>query len=232
MELMFYERFNNPALPRWVHRGLDYRSDSEWARGDPRAVKVRDGQLHLLTMKDPENDGFYLNGHIGTEGKYDFIYGVATARMRVHPYHGTHAAFWLQSYGPYRPGYPEIDIAECFGLHIPDRKSGANMWHNLYYRDDTESPILSAREQTNSVEFAGAGESWYERFHDYSVEWTPNSYVFSIDGKQTATITKGLSSTPKYLVLSMLTRDFEVNNMAEHPIETYDTAVKWVKVWQ
>jgi beta-glucanase (GH16 family) len=171
----------------------------------------------------------YLTGHIGTEEHFQFTYGRATARMKVHPYHGAHSAFWLQSVNPYAVGRPEIDVAECFGAHNPDRESGVQMWHNVFYRPTDDSPILTARKSANSKDFGGP---WHTGYHDYTVDWSPDAYRFSIDGQVTAMITEGLSDTPKYLVLSILARDFEVGEIANHPITTYLTQVKWVKVWQ
>ena len=81
----------------------------------------------------------------------------------------------------------------------------------------------------NSKDF---GASWHEEYHDYSVLWTPDRYEFSIDGRHTGTITKGLSDTPKYIVLSMLARDWESEWLKEHSLEKYVMHVKWLKVWQ
>ena len=39
---------------------------------------------------------YRLNGHISTEGKHDFKFGVAAARMKFQKARGQHASFWLQ----------------------------------------------------------------------------------------------------------------------------------------
>ena len=60
----------------------------------------------------------------------------------------------------------------------------------------------------------------------------PDRYEFYIDGRHTGTITKGLSDTPKYVVFSMLARDWENEDLKEHALDTYVMKVKWLKVWQ
>src|SRR5690606_31900979 len=64
---------------------------------------------------------YRLNGHIGTENKFSFKYGVAAARIKFPKAEGQHGAFWLQpqtrvatSVNPKLTG-AEIDIIESFG---------------------------------------------------------------------------------------------------------------------
>ena len=109
------------------------------------------------------------------------------------------------------------------------RKEGVNVFHTVYYRDTPEGPVLSDQIKVNSKDF---GASWHEEYHDYRCDWTPSGYAFYIDGGYTGTITKGLSDTPKYVVLSMLARDWENQNLKEHSLEKYVMKVQWLKVWQ
>ena len=45
----------------------------------------------------------------------------------------------------------------------------------------------------------------------FSVEWTPREYVFRIDGQETTRITSGVSDVHEFLILSMLSNDFELD---------------------
>jgi len=40
-------------------------------------------------------------------------------------------------------------------------------------------------------------------FHDFAVEWTPEKYVFLVDGYKYYGVTTGLSHLEEYLILSM-----------------------------
>jgi beta-glucanase (GH16 family) len=61
------------------------------------------------------------------------------------------------------------------------------------------------------------------------VEWTPSAYTFRIDGKRVRRITRGVSDQPEYLVLSLLSSDWELN-MAPRAIRQ-TMHVDWVRVW-
>ena len=65
----------------------------------------------------------------------------------------------------------------------------------------------------------------------FSVEWTPNAYVFRIDGKETRRITdrNAISQRPEYLILSLLSSDYELqHHRGALPEHMY---VDWVKYW-
>ena len=228
MRLVYLERFDHLGAI-WSTRGQDYREDSTLARSSGSASVIKNGELLLKVIKDPNNPGKVLTGHEGTEGKFEFTYGKATARIMMPPFHGAHAGFWIQSKDPYAVGRPEIDVVECFGAHNPNRVEGVFVFHTVYYRDTPDGPLLSDQIEVNSKDF---GASWHEEYHDYTVHWMPDRYEFYIDDRHTGTVTKGLSDTAKYVVFSMLARDWEAQDLREHDPESYVMRVKWLKVWQ
>ena len=199
----------------WVPSGLPVVRTTartpRWPRASGSASVIKNGELLLKVIKDPDNPGKVLTGHEGTEGKFEFTYGKATARIMMPPFHGAHAGFWIQSKDPYAVGRPEIDVVECFGAHDPNRKEGVFVFHTVYYRDTPDGPLLSDQIEVNSKDF---GASWHEEYHDYTVHWMPDRYEFYIDDRHTGTITKGLSDTSKYVVFSMLARDWEASGPA------------------
>jgi beta-glucanase (GH16 family) len=228
VKLVYVERFDDPALPGWIARNTEYRTDTSCSKGSMKAVSVRDGILTLKVIEDPEAPGKFLTGHIGTQRNFEFIYGKATARMRVHPYHGAHACFWLAPTTDYVAGQAEIDINEYFGAHNPDRKSGVNIWHNVYWGTEGGKPGAAF----SNARVSTLGHSWQKTYHDYTVVWTPDAYTFYVDDVKTGVIREGLSDAPKYLVLSMLVRDWELDEIEHHPLDSFRSKVKWVKVWQ
>ena len=101
-------------------RGQKYEPQSKrkCSKGDPKAVKVASGALRLSVIKDQSRQGqvhgrprarrsskisYRLNGHVGTEGAFDFKYGVAAARIKMQKLQGQHASFWSQPNGEQRP---------------------------------------------------------------------------------------------------------------------------------
>ena len=65
----------------------------------------------------------------------------------------------------------------------------------------------------------------------FSVEWTPTEYVFRIDGQETMRTTNGVSHDPEYLILSMLSSDFELGLLGGDGHLPQHAYVDWVQVW-
>ena len=65
----------------------------------------------------------------------------------------------------------------------------------------------------------------------FSVEWTPESYIFRIDGHETFRTSKGVSGQPEYLILSLLSSDYELANLDEDKLPQA-MSVDWVRYWE
>ena len=76
----------------------------------------------------------------------------------------------------------------------------------------------------------GKGDTWYSRFHVFTVQWTPRQYVFRIDGKESFRTDKGVSHDPMFLWLSVISGDYELHfqDVAQLP---QTMKVDWVRVW-
>ncbi len=158
---------------------------------------------------------YRLNGHISTNGNHDFRYGVAAARMKFQKERGQHASFWLQPTGAKpeattaKEGGAEVDIIEWFGEG--GKQSGLT---SFIYHPSNKGPVKVGgflKEQDRFL--ASKKDSWFKAYHVFSVEWTPKSYVFRIDGRVSATITVGISEVKQYPILSLLSSDYELENL-------------------
>ena len=77
----------------------------------------------------------------------------------------------------------------------------------------------------------GADREWWQEFHVFSVEWTPEEYVFRVDGREYYRESQAVSHVPGYLVLSMLAADYELDDLGAGDLD--DTAeVDWVQVYE
>jgi beta-glucanase (GH16 family) len=227
---VFEDNFNTLDKTVWSLRGQDPWGDGQaHANSSYKPARIYNGKLNMRVLPDPQTPGDLLVPHIGTQDSFLFKYGYAEARMRFYPYHGIHASFWLQSIGPYRPGFPEIDVVEYFGAHNPERKSGINVFHNVYYRNDPSTGILNKKIVTNSNTF---GANWFKEFHNFGVAVRPDGYEFFIDRMPMGTITGVQDEAERYLILSNLCRDYEWPYTQEHPLKSYRTTVDLVRVWQ
>jgi beta-glucanase (GH16 family) len=198
---------------------------------------VTGGTVRLSVLDDPDRgdctdaqgrvNAYRLNGHIGTQGRFAYTYGFAAARIRFQPLRGQHGAFWMQPDAPaVQGGDPsvsgaEIDAIEWFGAGTGGLASNA-----YYYREGVQT-------KTGGwvPDQAAYGSGWSDQFHVFSVEWTPTEYVFRIDGRETFRTSEGVSQVPEYLILSLLSSDYELSTLG--PIENLPQTmqVDWVRVW-
>ncbi len=195
--------------PRWVTR---HTPNPDLPAAD-FAPKYTDRERLALRLR--ERDGQIYTSHLATE--QSFVYGVFEARMVFQGGVGAHSAFWLQDVYPNHIGGSEVDIVEHFGKEA--------LWSNVYWRDeDTLWPKEPIRWRQSTKAFSP------RQWHVYGVEWHPDRYIFTIDGRVTAQTTFGLSSSPKVMILSLLSSTWEHENLDRDNLSSYRTMVDWVRV--
>jgi len=232
------DEFSGTALSApWDHRYQGYDVPSRrCSKTDPSATAVGGGVLALSVIDDGaredlctftnrqglEESTFYrLNGHVGTQGRFSYKYGVAAARIKFQDARGQHGAFWMQPAGT---GYgAEIDVIEWFGTG--SQGLGSGIWD---YSSGTQTRAAGGILANQ----AAYGSDWAGTYHVFSVEWTPTEYVFRIDGKETLRTTAGVSQTEEYLILSLLVANYEANKLPSADALPQTMNVDWVRVWQ
>ena len=190
-ELVWEDQFNGDALDtkKWEVRGVGPR-----ALGfvSPEAVKVESGYLKLSAFK---KDGRILLGAVGTQDHFMTKYGFFECRAQLQKSTGIWAAFWIQSTEISKGEDPsiygaEIDIMEFF------KKLGTDIVsHNVHWAYGPHQMT------THGMQSYRAGVS--EGFHTFALEWTPEKYVFFIDGYKYYEVATGVSHIAEYMILSM-----------------------------
>ena len=242
----FSDEFSGGSLsPVWNMRGQKYEPQSKrkCSKGDPKAVKVGGGTLRLSVIKDKSAKGkctatsrklkkkisYRLNGHVGTNGGFDFKYGVAAARIKMHKSQGQHASFWSQPInenGPHSDGH-EIDVIEYFGDKHP--QGGLTSFIHWY---KGKRLIKTGSWIKDSKSFlANKRDGWSKNYHVFSVQWTPRTIIFRIDGKETWRTSARVSKERQYLILSLLASDYEALEMSDKKLPQH-MYVDWVRVWE
>lgn len=246
---VFREEFDGRSLPEpWSHRQLGlYNPDGsrQCSKSDRSTVAVSGGTLRLAVRRDPARTGescrtqeygthdYFLNGHVSTEGRYAFTYGVAAARVKFQRGRGQHGAFWLQrTVGEQVPGAPgvsgaEIDVAEFFGHGYPD----GGLASFVYFLDGAGENRKVGGVHARAGRTLPPGDAWWKRFHVFSVEWTPQEYVFRVDGHEIFRTADGVSGVDQFLVLSLLSSDWELGRLDPTTLPS-SMEVDWVRVWQ
>ncbi|MCY7401181.1 MAG: glycoside hydrolase family 16 protein [Nocardioides sp.] len=215
------------------------------SRLSPNARTVSGGVLRMGVAYDRTRAGqtcrWQLNGNSGshpymwntqlyTGGKFDFTYGYAAARMKMHRPKGMHASFWLQPANWYTPGKPaagtEIDVTEYFGAS----KNGSTIGSFVHWYGAKGEHFKRGGLFPRANTLKPASHTWWNAFHVFSVEWTPEAYIFRVDGREFHRETEIVSKAPEYLLLSMLTSDYNLEKLTREGIRQ-TAAVDWVRVW-
>jgi len=218
-------------------RTLDATKWKPWALG-PRRDAINTAEAHHLdgngflhiTTRRVEQDGQtrYESGGVWTRGLYEPTFGYIEARIKLHAQIGHWAALWLNcaSMGdpvgdPARGGV-ETDIME---FHHRMRHGHA-IQHNLHW--DGYGEYHKSRGHEVTVQHLT------DEFHTFGLLWTPDEYVFFVDGVETFRVHQddggAISHRPEYLILSM-----EVGNWAGDIAQATlpdGIVVDWVRVWQ
>ena len=190
-KLVWKDEFKGNKLnpQKWAIRGVGPRGI---AFVSEEAVKVEDGYLKLYALKKGDS---LLGSAVGTEGLFMSKYGYYECRAQLQKSPGVWAAFWIQSTEIAKGEDPavfgaEIDIFEFF------KKLGTDIVsHNVHWAYGPN------QRTTRGMQSYLKGVS--EGFHTFGLEWTPEKYIFYIDGYKFYEVTQGISHIEEYIILSM-----------------------------
>jgi hypothetical protein len=116
----------------------------------------------------PEGRSFdFISGRLESRGKAEFTHGTVAARIKLPAGAGLWPAFWMLGTGRW-PDTGELDIMENVG----DASWTNVALHGPGYSGNT--PLVARRAFPAPADATG--------WHVYMVEWTPDGFVFSVDG--------------------------------------------------
>lgn len=209
-DTVFFEDFNETALDRskWnVQVTGETVNDEQQAYVDSAStislVKNVEGVKSALMITGVYHPGYtskeqkkydFLSGRINTQSKMEFTYGTASCRMKMASGAGLWPAFWALGNGDW-PACGEIDVMETVG----DSSWVSHALHGPNYFGNT--PLV------HREIFKGTDVT---QWHVYTVDWTPNSLTFKVDGKITYTVTKQMVEkygrwafdNPKFIIVN------------------------------
>ncbi|MFT3753810.1 MAG: glycoside hydrolase family 16 protein [Paludibacter sp.] len=172
-KLLWSDEFNYSGLPdstKWSHEvGNNKNNELQcYTSRRPENSIVKNGNLHIIALKEDFQKAKYTSARLSTDGKFSFKYGKIEARIKTTTGKGIWPAFWLLGQNIAEVGSPkcgEIDIME----HV-----------------NTEDKIHSAMHWDNNglVSHSGTKTCKVLQFHTYAVEWNKNSVKWFLDGKK------------------------------------------------
>jgi beta-glucanase (GH16 family) len=249
----FTDQFAGTSLSgNWVHRMQFYQPESmrNCSKGSPAAVSVGQGTLRLGVISDPamapgscpayKKDGtlignfnYRLNGHISTEDHQYLKYGVVAARIKFQKRQGQHGSLWMQpaiseSTTDSGKGGAEIDVIEWFGEGV--KNGGLASFIYMLTEDGPEK--VGGQLPDPDQYLTGKDDSWFDDYHVFSLEWTPQEYIFRIDGQETFRTSQGVSHQPEFPILSLLSSDYELEHLGGDQNLPQTMYVDWLKFWQ
>lgn len=241
--LVFCDDFNGEAVDvsAWDLIG----GDGVPSRAGIRTSKytyVENGKLHLpMKLVDFEWNGETHKAYTLTdmELRQTFTYGYYECRAIMPKCHNGSGAFWIQSPDAYTDGVApeggvEIDINEsqCYaGSHIGSYQNDPQVYEvNIHYNSDANRKKLRA----HGIKVPG--DDMYENFHTYGLLWTPDWYVFYVDGYPAYKTQFGVAG-PKAVEHVRLSTDLRGDNFqlaSTSWVQDGETemVVDYVKVWQ
>ncbi len=179
-QLVWSDEFDGTALDwsRWTALSGPRRGAVE----TPDAVSVANG---LLTMTTYTDGGVHHTGFVTSEGNFAARYGYFEARIRFHDAPGSWCAFWISAHSVDFGGDPtvngdEIDVVEH---RVTDQNNwteladmvALNVNWNGYGPDKRTAQLVTHLPDDSKVQ---------GQWHTYGVLWTPELYVYYVDGME------------------------------------------------
>ena len=227
-ELVFEDNFDGTELNTDVWNVWDEMRD--WRYSYSKDNMFLDGKGNLINRMtvednpDSPEDPIRMSGAITTKDKYETTYGYFEVRMKPHLNAGLMGAFWLMAGdmgnkdaaddGTAVNGC-EVDIIETFYNNL-------NPSQTIHWDGYTHTKTKGLYNQTREDIFEG-------KYHTFGFLWTPEEYVFYIDGEVTArTDVMGICNQPGYLLISSHFND----KAGEFVGNQTDMAVDYVRVYK
>lgn len=162
-------------------------------------------------------------------------FGYFECRVKIPESQGLWSAFWLQSSNQRKVGNDgedgtEIDVYESAFINNKKSRMGHALLWDGYGKSGKVEDYIGNLEQ-----------DLYDGYHTYALKWTPEYYVFYIDGKATwATDGGGVSKVKEFLRLTVEIdagdgwgpHGQKIGKFSHNNDDNDDFLIDYVKVWQ
>ena len=201
--LTFSDEFDGDSLDaaKWrQHDGGGVRKGGYWSL---RQTRVEDGNLIISTQYKEDGEfgpGWYTAG-LDTANSFKQAYGYFECRCILPKGQGLWSAFWMINSNVGKVSEDalqgaELDIMESPFWHLGGRRSW-KITQNIHYSG------YDLQTKYHNVGILALDNDPYENYNTYGLMWTPDEYVFYINGRVVGRSTYGgISTQPEYMILS------------------------------
>ena len=203
MTLTFSDEFDGDALDasKWgAHGSYGMRKGGYWS---PSQATVENGNLVIRTQYKADGEygpGWYTCG-LDTSRAFRQAYGYFECRCILPKGQGLWSAFWMinSNVGKVSDDATqgaELDIMESPFWHLGGSR-GWKITQNIHYSG------YELETKYHNIGIFKLDNDPYETYNTYGLKWTPEEYVFYINGYEVARSTYGgVSTQPEYMILS------------------------------
>lgn len=245
----------SPHAIRWESNNKNKPEQACW--WCPEMVEVKDSNAiihsryednHKCSGDCPANGSFTSgietrliagdnNDNKGTADTMLFsqAFGYFECKAKLPKSEGLWSAFWLQSSNQRKVGNEgqdgtEIDVFESAFIKSKTSKMGHALLWDGYGEDGKSDAYIGSLEQ-----------DLYDGYHTYALKWTPDYYVFYIDGKATWASDSGdVSKVKEFLRLTVEIdagdgwgpHGQKIGKFSHDNTDNDDFLIDYVKVWQ
>jgi beta-glucanase (GH16 family) len=196
-KLVWSDEFDGKELDKtkWKHRYPGVRKDGV---NDPSSTSL-DGEGHLSITCSRQEGKVYVD-MICTDGLFEARYGYFEARVQFQTQEGWWPGFWLMANTVASPdkGLGAVDDTSRNGTEVDIfeylRIRGDQIQHALHWNG--YGPAHKSIGHHPNIPGLTSG------FHTVGCEWTPEQYIFYVDGKKTFETRQSVSQVPEYVILS------------------------------
>ena len=202
-ELTFADEFEGDSLDtaKWrEHDGGGVRKGGYWSVDQAR---VEDGNLIITTQYKEDGKygpGWYTCG-LDTARSFQQAYGYYECRCILPKGQGLWSAFWMTNSNVSKESDDatqgaELDIMESPFWHLGGKQSW-KITQNIHYSG------YDLKTKYKNVGIFALDNDPYENYNTYGMLWTPDEYIFYINGHEVGrTSFGGVSTQPEYVILS------------------------------
>lgn len=170
--IVWHDEFDGATLDDSKWERMDCpRREAFWSKDD--AYLDGKGSLILRTQKAGDR---FSSGAVRTKGKFEHRYGYWECRCQFPKQQGHWPAFWMMPVA----GLPDGESGGVAGTEI-------DIMEKAYQTDKMNHALhwdgYGAHHKSAVQELEGLGLN--EGFHTFGLWWTPEEYVFYVDGKET-----------------------------------------------